>query len=108
VDRRMFVGTLTIGLLAVPLAIEAQQTGKMPRVGVLDPLGEASEGTRPNPDPFLEALRQGLGESGYTEGLNVLVEPRRAKGQLDRFPDLAAELVQLNVDVIVAGGEPGR
>src|SRR5262245_3073516 len=94
----------SFSLLLAPLAAEAQQVGKVPRVGVLDALGEASERTRPNPDPFLEGFRQGLREAGYTEGQNILVEPRWAKGRLDRFPDLAADLVRFKVDVIVAGG----
>jgi len=104
VERRRFMAAIAGGLLAAPLAAEAQHSGKVWRIGVLDPLGEASEGSQPNPDMMFEGFRQGLREAGYTEGQNILVEPRWAKGQLDRFPDLAAELVRIKVDVIVAGG----
>src|SRR5262249_1759328 len=56
--------------------------------------------------PYDEALRQGLHELGYLEGQNVVIERRYADGQEDRFPQLAAELVRLPVDVIVAFGSP--
>src|SRR5215468_5306321 len=104
VERRRFMAAIAGGLLAAPLAAEAQHSGKVWRIGVLDPLGEASEGSQSKPDPMFEGFLQGLREAGYTNGQNILVEPRWAKGQLDRFPDLAAELVRIRVDVIVAGG----
>jgi putative ABC transport system substrate-binding protein len=74
-----------------PLA--AQQPGKVPRIGYLFP-GSAS--TRD------EAFRQGLREVGYVEGRNIVIEYRFAEGKFDQLPDLAAELVNLEVDVIVA------
>jgi putative tryptophan/tyrosine transport system substrate-binding protein len=83
--------------LAAPLAAEAQQAGKVPLVVVL-------LGWSPNPDPIFEALRQGLRQAGYTEGQNILVEGRWAEGKLDRLPNLAAELVRIKADMIVAGG----
>jgi putative ABC transport system substrate-binding protein len=74
----------------------AQQEIKIPRVGVILNGG----------GPALEALRQGLGQLGYVEGRNIVIEARSAQGQLDRLPDLAAELVRLNVDVIATVGGP--
>jgi putative ABC transport system substrate-binding protein len=96
--RREFIGTLAGGLLAVPLAADAQQAGKVPRVGVLHSgLSEASA-------PVLEGFRQGLRELGYVEPKNIAIEYRFAEGHLARLPALAAELVLLKVDVIVASG----
>ena len=88
-DRRTFVGTLTGGLLAAPIAAGAQPVGKVFRIGSL------GAGT---PD----ALRQSLREAGYVEGPNLVIEWRDAGGKPERFDDLAAELVRLKVDVIVA------
>jgi len=95
-DRRTFLGTLTGGLLAAPLAAEAQQADKVARIGWLgnDPVSSA---------PLREAFRQGLRDLGYVEGRNVVIEYRDAEGKLERLPALAAELVALRVDVIVAG-----
>jgi putative ABC transport system substrate-binding protein len=95
--RAAFAVALALGILAVPLGAEAQPAGKVWRIGVLQP-------GLSNPDPMLEALRVGLLEVGYTEGQNILVEARWAKGKLERLPDLAAELVRIKVDVIVTGG----
>jgi putative tryptophan/tyrosine transport system substrate-binding protein len=88
-DRREFVGSLAGGIVAAPLTAEAQQAGKMFRIGVL---GVGSP----------ELLRQSLREVGYVEGLNLAIEWRDAEGKPERFDDLAAELVRLKVDVIVA------
>jgi len=96
IDRRAFIRTLTGGLLASPLAAEAQQAGKIARIGYL--------GTSLAANPHLhEALRQGLRDFGYVEGRNVVIEYRSAEGKAERLPALAAELVALKVDVIVAG-----
>jgi putative ABC transport system substrate-binding protein len=100
VDRRAFITTLAGGLLAAPLAAEAQQVGKMPRVGYLSP-GSSSDPVRLR---RFEAFRQGLRELGYVEGQNVAIEYRWAEGDFERLPELAAELVRLKVDVIVAPG----
>jgi putative ABC transport system substrate-binding protein len=98
ITRRMFLGTLAGGFLAAPLAAEAQQTGKMPRIGYLSALSPSVDGHR------RKAFSDGLRDLGWIEGQNILVEERWAEGEYARLPDLAAELVRLNVDVIVAAG----
>jgi len=80
-------------LLALSFPAEAQQSEKIPRVGVLF-IGGRNQ-------PHLESFKQGLKERGYTEGKNILLDYRYAEGNVDRLPSLAAELVQLKVDVIV-------
>jgi putative ABC transport system substrate-binding protein len=87
--------TLALGCLVAPLASDAQQPTKVARIGVLWPIAD---------DPVLEAFRQGLRGLGYVEGQNVLMEYRYARGQDALLPDLAAELVRLNVDVILTWG----
>ena len=96
-DRRAFIGTLTGGLLAAPLAAEAQQPRTVARIGYFE-INIAAD------DPGLQAFLQQLRDFGYVEGRNLLIEYRDAKGTPGRFRALAAELVTLNVDVIVAGG----
>jgi putative ABC transport system substrate-binding protein len=99
ISRRAFIGSLAGGLLATPLAAEAQQAAKVPRIGYLANNLAAS--------PHLtEAFRQGLRDLGYVEGRNVVIEYRSAEGKLERLPALAAELVALKVDVIMTGGTP--
>ena len=88
-NRRAFIGTLGLGLLAAPLAAGAQPAGKIFRIGILG-LGSS------------ELLRQTLREVGYVEGLNLALEWRDPEGKTERFGDLAADLVRLKVDVIVA------
>src|SRR5215510_1252055 len=88
---------LILSLLTTPLAVQAQQQGKIPRIGVLH-LGSAA-------DPPDEAFRQGLHDLGYVEGKNIVLEYRFAAGQHERLPALAAELVRLPVDVLVTGGQ---
>jgi len=85
------------GLLAVPRASEAQQGAKAARIGYL------STNLAANPH-LLEAFRQGLRDLGYVEGRNVVIEYRDAEGKPERLPALAAELVALKVDVIMAPG----
>ncbi|MBI4610095.1 MAG: ABC transporter substrate-binding protein [Candidatus Rokubacteria bacterium] len=86
----------TFGLLAAPLASDAQQAGKLPRVGFLCPAAKAG--------PFLLSLGQGLREFGYVEGQNISIEARFAEEREERLPDLAAELVRLRVDILVPMG----
>jgi putative tryptophan/tyrosine transport system substrate-binding protein len=96
VQRRQFL--IAAGaLLATPLAAEAQQAAKVARIGYLSPNLAASPHLR---DAFLQGLR----DLGYVEGRNVVIEYRDAEGKLERFPTLAAELVALKVDVILAEG----
>jgi putative tryptophan/tyrosine transport system substrate-binding protein len=98
VDRRRFLQTVSASLLPTPLAAEAQQTAKIYRLGILSPAAapDPSVATSPNLVPL--ALR----ELGYVAGRNLVVERRFAEGKSDRLRELARELVQLKVDVIVA------
>ncbi len=99
-DRRMFLETLAGGLLVAPLAADAQQAGKVARVGIL---WAGSPGASPNtPLEVADALR-GL---GWVESQNLVIDHRYAEGRVERFRDLAADLVRLKVDVVVAGGGP--
>src|SRR5690242_5270939 len=93
--RRAFLASIAGGLLAAPLAAEAQETGKVYRIGFL-------RGGQP-PESYLDALQQGLRERGYVYGQNVIVELRAtADGTVDQLPQLAEELLRLKVDVILA------
>jgi putative ABC transport system substrate-binding protein len=95
--RLAFTITLLLGGVFNPVAAEAQQAAKAPRIGYL--AGNLAASPQPH-----EAFRQGLRDLGYVEGRNVVIEYRNAEGKLERFPALAAELVALKVDVIFAGG----
>src|SRR5215208_4552064 len=108
IPRRRFI-TLLGGAALWPLAAHAQQPAKIRRIGYLDygagmlPTG----GFAPFHDiyrrrPFLEGLR----ELGWVEGQNVSIDRRFAAGQADRLPAFAAELVALNVDVMLAAATP--
>jgi putative tryptophan/tyrosine transport system substrate-binding protein len=81
-------------LLALSFSVEAQQSGKIPRIGYLTDVGSAPA----------EAFVQGLRDLGYVEGKNVVIEFRTTAGKSGRYPELAEELVRAKVDVIVAGG----
>lgn len=96
IPRKLFIATLALGILAAPLAADAQRPAKVARIGVLSS-GFESVARH-------EAFRQGLRELGYVEGQNIGVEYRWAAGRDNRLPDFAAELVRLKVDVIVAAG----
>jgi putative ABC transport system substrate-binding protein len=91
---------LMAGVLAAPLASFAQQPAKIPRIGFLHP------GAQQASDSQLQAFRDGLRALGYVEGKNLQLEVRWGEGTLDRLPALAAELVQLKVDIIVAATSP--
>jgi len=100
VDRRRFMAAIAGGLLAAPLAAEAQ-TGRMPHVGFL----RGGTGGTPMPMPhLLQALRDGLAEFGYVEGQNVAIEYHWAEESTERLRALAAELVERRVEVIVTPG----
>lgn len=96
-NGKIFVWLLTTVLLGT-VSSDAQQPKKIPRIGFLlaPPRAALSEA--------LDAFRQGLRELGYMEGQNILIEYRYAEGKFDRLPDLAAELVRLKIDLIVAAG----
>ncbi len=96
------ISILAVGLLAAPLRAEAQKAGKVYRIGYLTFL---SRGTCTASTSCIE-VRQKLHELGYVEGQNLVIEFRSANGKPERRPELAAELVQLKVDVIVAGSGP--
>ena len=102
IDRRSFLGTFAAGLLAAPLAVEAQQAAKAPRIGYLITGSLES----PETQALLGVFRQGLRERGHVEGRNILIESRAADGNIERLPDLAAELVRLKPDLIVALATP--
>ena len=85
-ERREFIGALAGGLLAAPRAAEAQQVGKVFRIGVLSPFSHSF-----GPGPSFEAFRQMFLELGYVDGRNVVLEYRWADGRPDRLPALAAE-----------------
>jgi len=98
--RLAFSITLALAGLFSPVAAEAQQPAKVPRIGFL--------ATNLSASPHLtEAFRQGLRDLGYVEGRNVVIEYRDAEGKYERLPTLAAELVALKVDVIVAPNTVG-
>jgi putative ABC transport system substrate-binding protein len=101
IDRRTFLAGTAAVLLAAPLVAEAQPAGRVPRIGFLGllPLSD--------PSPRIDAFRQGLRELGWVEGQNIVIDYRFAEGRLDRLPDLAAELVRLKVDIIVAVATQG-
>jgi len=88
--------TFALSLLGMPLAAQAQRPGKIPRIGLLYTSAAA--------DSLGEAFVQGLRDLGYMEGKNIVLEYRFAAGQFERLPALAAELVQLPVDVLIAPG----
>ncbi|MGH7333739.1 MAG: ABC transporter substrate-binding protein [Candidatus Rokuibacteriota bacterium] len=96
--RKSVVVALALGVLAAPGAAYAQ-AAKVPRIGLLRFV------SRDAPDPAAEGFRQGLREHGRVDGQNIHIEYRWAEGRAERVPALVAELVRLNVDVIVTGGE---
>ena len=96
-DRRMFLGTLAGGLLAAPLAAEAQSAGKVPVVGVLN----SAAGPR---STTIDTTRQGLRDLGYVEGRTILLDIRFAGMKSEAFTGLAADLVRRKVDVLLVSG----
>ena len=98
-NTRVWIAVAACALLCgPPSSTEAQPGANLYRIGVLDLVGT------PSNEENLSAFRQGLRELGYVEGQNLLIEYRSADGRAERFPDLATELVQLKVDVIVTTG----
>jgi len=96
------------GLIAIMVALgpcgalaEAQQPKRVPRIGYLSAQDSASESSR------FEGIRLALRERGYIEGQNIATEYRDTEGKIDRFSELAAELVRLKVDIILVSGDRG-
>src|SRR5262245_2368049 len=94
--RLAALATLSLGMLATPHAAGAQESGKVPRVGFLGARSRSDGAT------YRDAFLQGLRDLGWVETRNIAIEYRFAEGRIDRLPDLAAELVGLKVDVILA------
>ena len=97
-DRRTFIGTLTGGLLAAPLAVKAQPAAQAPRIGFL-------WGGTPTPS-LLREFEDALRERGWVAGRNITIEHRAAEGRSERLPQLAAELVQARVSVMLTNQSP--
>jgi putative ABC transport system substrate-binding protein len=95
---KLFGFALCALLFAISGSVEAQQPGKIPRIGYLTGTGDSND-----PGPFFDAFRHGLRNQGYIEGKNILVEHRYAEGRVDRIPSIVADLVQLKVDALVLG-----
>src|SRR5436190_19494068 len=89
--RREFISFLSGAAITWPLTTRAQQTGSVPRIGLLWPAAS------PPAPPRMEAFRRGLREAGFVEGRNALIELRYAQGGVQQLPELAAELMRLEV-----------
>ena len=96
--KKITVLTLCALLFVLCFPADAQQPKKVPRIGYLSSSDPITESTRS------EGIRQALHDLGYVEGQNIAFEYRYAEGKLDRFPELAAELVRLKVDIVVVAG----
>jgi putative ABC transport system substrate-binding protein len=99
-DRRKFIATFALPLVAVPFAVAPQPPRRVPRVGWLSQTSATME------ESFREKYRQAMRELGYIEGRTVVTEHRFGDGRTDRLTDLARELVDFPVDVIVTSGTP--
>jgi len=101
IDRRVFLGGLGMSVLAAPLGAEAQQAGRIWRIGLLD---------YGSPDParlaWWRAFQDRLRELGYVEGQNVVFQPRWGNGQVSRLQGVVTELVAAKVDILVTAGNP--
>jgi putative tryptophan/tyrosine transport system substrate-binding protein len=97
-ERRAFITLLGGAAAAWPLAARAQQAGKLPTIGFL------GQSTRSAASEWVAAFVQRLRELGWIEGRTITIEYRWAEGREERFPELAAELVRLKVDIIVTSG----
>ncbi|MEE9144396.1 MAG: hypothetical protein V3U06_06480 [Candidatus Binatia bacterium] len=98
-SNKVFCMALGAMLFGLSSPVEAQQAGKVYRIGFLDFRFRST-----TTDPRHVAFRQGLRELGYVEGQNLVIEYRSAKGKRERLPEVAAELVRLKVDII----DPGK
>src|ERR1044072_8604133 len=100
--RSIFWYVLTAMLSTFCSFADAQQPTRIPRIGYLSGNSPSSESAR------TAAFRQGLRELGYIEGKNIIIEQRWGEGKMDRLPALVAELMRLNVQVIVTAGVGGK
>ena len=96
--KKLTVLALSAMLFALCGSASAQQTGKVPRIGFLDPSTTSGSAV------LLDAFRQELSKLGWIEGKNLTIEYRFAEQKLERLPELAADLVRLKVDLIVTSG----
>jgi len=101
VDRRAFIAVIAIGSLAGPLPAGAQLRREVHKIGMLETVSPSVNAAN------LDAFRQGLRALGYVEGQNFVIEYRSVDGRPERFPELAAELVRLKVDLILTRGTMG-
>lgn len=101
VTKKCLVGLLAILFFTRIAPVHAQQTTRIPRIGYLSASGAAAR-----PDPQFEAFAKGMLDLGYVDGKNIQIAVRYAEGKGDRIPDLIAELVKLNVDVIIVSVLP--
>src|SRR5262252_5032376 len=100
-DRRVFITIVGGSIPVVSLAAEAQEIGKVWRIGFLSPYGPDYDAT------WRAGFRLGLRDLGYVVGKNIVIEERHVRGRLERYPAQAEELVRLQIDVfVVHGGEP--
>jgi putative tryptophan/tyrosine transport system substrate-binding protein len=99
-QRREFITFVGGTAVAWPIGAPAQQTGKVWRVGMLETTSATLNAVN------VDAFRRGLRQLGYVEGQNLIIEYRSGEGRIDRFPELAAEMVRLKVDIIVTRGTP--
>jgi putative tryptophan/tyrosine transport system substrate-binding protein len=100
VRRRDFIRAVAGSAVAWPIGAWAQRTSKVWRVGMLETTSETLNA------PNVTAFRRGLQQLGYVEGQNLIIEYRSGEGRIERFPDLAVELVRLKVDILVTRGTP--
>jgi putative ABC transport system substrate-binding protein len=98
-NRRTAIRRLATFFLTTASCAEPEQPKKVPRIGYLSPADAATDAAR------AEAIRLALRQRGYVEGQNIATEYRYAEGKFDRYPELAAELVRLNVNIILVGGD---
>jgi putative ABC transport system substrate-binding protein len=99
VNKRLLVSFVALLILVAVQTVGAQQPKKVPRIGHL--LQNSASGENRG---LSEAFRQGLRELAYVDGKNVVIVIRSAESKVERLPELAAELVRLNVDLLLAGG----
>ena len=100
IGRRAFITLLGGAVAAWPMAVRAQQPGRLPTIGFFGSATPATMG------PWVAAFVQRLGELGWIENRTVSIEYRWAEGRSERYSEIATELARLKVDVIVTGGTP--